>query len=132
MPQRNSTKPTGAPFQRRKLALAISAATLGAPVAAQTPEGVGGIETVVVTATKRAASIQDVAVQVQALSGDGLRDLGVATFDDYVSFLPQVANAGNGPGKKEIYLRGSATEQSGVTVSTQQGSAPGVALLSFF
>ena len=128
MPQENSTRPTGASFPRRKLALAISAATLGAPVAAQTSEGAGGIETVVVTATKRAASIQDVAVQVQALSGDGLRDLGVATFDDYVSFLPQVANAGNGPGKKEIYLRGSATEQSGVTVSTQQGSAPGVAL----
>ena len=87
-----------------------------------------GIETVVVTASKRSESAQDVAIPVQAMTGEGLRDLGVETFDEYVSFLPNVANAGNGPGKKEIYLRGSATEQSGVTVSTQQGSAPGVAL----
>ncbi|MFK7733564.1 MAG: TonB-dependent receptor, partial [Pseudomonadales bacterium] len=37
-------------------------------------------------------------------------------------------NAGNGPGQKEIYIRGSASEQSSVTVAPAQGSAPGVAL----
>ena len=81
-----------------------------------------------VTASKRSENMQDVAIPVQAITGEGLRDLGVETFDEYVNFLPNMANAGNGPGKKELYLRGSATEQSGVTVSTQQGSAPGVAL----
>ncbi len=32
------------------------------------------------------------------------------------------------PGMREIYIRGSATEQGSVTVSSAQGSAPGVAL----
>ena len=116
------------PFLQNKLAAAVSAAILSATSAHAQSEAVRSIETVVVTATKRTASMQDVAIPMQAMSAEGLRNLGVATFDEYVNFLPQVANAGNGPGKKEIYLRGSATEQSGVTVSTQQGSAPGVAL----
>ena len=117
------------PFLQNKLAAAVSSAILSAATSAHAQsEAVRSIETVVVTATKRTASMQDVAIPMQAMSAEGLRNLGVATFDEYVNFLPQVANAGNGPGKKEIYLRGSATEQSGVTVSTQQGSAPGVAL----
>ena len=119
----------GALFRKNRVAAAVSATLFGVAGVAQTQsDAAHGIETMVVTATKRAESVQDVAVPVQAMSGDGLRELGVATFDEYVSFLPQVAHAGNGPGKKEIYLRGSATEQSGVSVSTQQGSAPGVAL----
>ena len=117
------------PFLQNRLAAAVSATVLSvAGNAHAQSEALPSIETVVVTATKRTASMQDVAISMQAMSAEGLRNLGVATFDEYVNFLPQVANAGNGPGKKEIYLRGSATEQSGVTVSTQQGSAPGVAL----
>ena len=50
------------------------------------------------------------------------------TFDEYVEYLPNVVNAGIGPGQKEIYIRGSASEQGSVTVSSAQGSAPGVAL----
>jgi outer membrane receptor protein involved in Fe transport len=50
------------------------------------------------------------------------------TFDDYVEFLPNVVSAGIGPGQKEIYIRGSASEQSSITVAPAQGSAPGVAL----
>ena len=120
------------PLRANRLALAVSAATAGlaASAAAETSatDSPRVVETMVVTASKRSESIQDVPIPVQALTGDGLRSLGVETFDQYVNFLPNVANAGNGPGKKDIYLRGSATEQSGPTVSTQQGSAPGVAL----
>ena len=119
-------------WRPNKLAVAVSAATAGlaASTAAQ-PSATDVpriVETMVVTASKRSESIQDVSIPVQALTGEGLRSLGVETFDQYVNFLPNVASAGNGPGKKDIYLRGSATEQSGPTVSTQQGSAPGVAL----
>ena len=116
-------------WRKTRLAAAVSAAATAmqsaAGAEAETPRS---LETVVVTASKRSENVQDVAIPVQAITGEGLRDLGVETFDEYVNFLPNVANAGNGPGKKELYLRGSATEQSGVTVSTQQGSAPGVAL----
>ena len=125
-------------WQRTRLSVAISAAVAGsaASVVAQTDETAPAqvqadsrsLETVVVTATKREASIQDVSVAVNALGGDSLREIGVETFDEYVDYLPNVVGAGNGPGKKEIYIRGSATEQTSVTISSAQGTAPGVAL----
>ena len=86
------------------------------------------LEEVIVTATKRAENMQDVAVAISALGGDALKELNVQTFDEYVEYLPNVVNAGIGPGQKEIYIRGSASEQGSVTVSSAQGSAPGVAL----
>ena len=57
------------------------------------------IETIEVTATKRAESIQDVPVTVSALSGDALENLGVDNFQDYVEFLPNVVFQGTGPGQ---------------------------------
>ncbi len=112
-------------FKRNKLSCAIlsaiTATAINAPVNAQ-------IEEIIVTATKRAESAQDVPITVQAVSGDTLRELRVETFDKYVEYLPNVVSAGNGPGKKELYIRGSATEQTSVTISSAQGSAPGVAL----
>ena len=125
MARRRAT-PNGKRWRKNKLSIAISAALAGA--AAQGDNGQRAIEEVIVTATKRAESAQDVSIPVQAMTGEAMRELGVETFDQYVEFLPNVLSAGNGPGKKDVYLRGSATEQSGVTVSTQQGSAPGVAL----
>ncbi|MCY4425911.1 MAG: TonB-dependent receptor [Halieaceae bacterium] len=86
------------------------------------------LEEVIVTASKRSESAQDVPISLQAVTGDTLRELRIETFDRYVEYLPNVASAGNGPGKKEIYIRGSATEQTSVTISSAQGSAPGVAL----
>ena len=81
-----------------------------------------------VTASKRAEPAQDVPIALQAVTGDNLRDQRLDTFDKYVNSLPNVAYTGNGPGKKEIYIRGSATEQASVTVAPANGSAPGVAL----
>ena len=110
-------------WRKKPLAAAISAAvaTTGGASAAE-------IETVIVTATKRQESAQDVTVSVQAVTGDTVRELGIETFDEYAEYLPNVVSGGNGPGKRELYIRGSATEQTGVTVSAAQGSAPGVAL----
>ncbi len=112
-----------ASWKKTPLSIAISAAVAGAG-------GVSAaeIETVVVTATKREESAQDVTIAVQAVTGDTVRELGIETFDEYAEFLPNVVSGGNGPGKRELYIRGSATEQAGVTVSAAQGSAPGVAL----
>lgn len=106
---------------RKKLvALAIGAMTTG-PAYAQ-------LEEIVVTATKRAESTQDIPVAIQAITGQSLDELGVNTFDEYVKYLPNVVQQGRGPGRNEIYIRGVATEQSNNTVSSVQGSAPSVAL----
>ena len=119
-------------FGKRPLALAVATAVvpvLATTAHAQTSRGASAMmEEVTVTATKRAENLQDVPVSVQALSGDSLRAQSIMTFDDYVNFLPNVVDAGIGPGNKEIYIRGSATEQSSTTVALAQGSAPGVAL----
>ena len=112
-------------WRKKNTSLAVSAALAG--FAAGTA-GAQQIEEIVVTATKRAEPAQDVPIAVQAVTGDSLRELRVDTFDKYVNYLPNVIHTGNGPGKKEIYIRGSATEQTSVTVAPAQGSAPGVAL----
>ena len=120
---RNAPARGPATWKKKPLAAAISAAvaTTGGASAAE-------IETVIVTATKREESAQDVTISVQAVTGDTVRELGIETFDEYAEYLPNVVSGGNGPGKRELYIRGSATEQSGVTITAAQGSAPGVAL----
>ena len=115
--------PDGNQPAKTVLAAAVAAALSGGVAQAQNV-----LEEVVVTATKRAASMQDIPVAVQALTGDSLEELGIANFDDYIQFLPNVTQAGRGPGQSEIYIRGAATEQSAITVSSIQGTAPSVAL----
>ena len=110
-------------WKRKPLGIAISAAVASAGGVAAAE-----LETIIVTATKRAESAQEVMITVQAVTGETVRELGIETFDEYVEYLPNVVSAGNGPGKKELYIRGSATEQSSVTITSAQGSAPGVAL----
>lgn len=85
------------------------------------------IETIEVTATKRTESIQDIPVTVSALSGAALENLGVDNFQDYVEFLPNVVFQGTGPGQNEIYIRGAATSQTNIAVSTVQALQPSVA-----
>jgi outer membrane receptor protein involved in Fe transport len=85
------------------------------------------IEIIEVTATKRSESIQEVPVTVTALTGDSLEKLGVSSFDEYVEFLPNVVFQGTGPGQNEIYIRGAATTQTSIAVSSVQALQPSVA-----
>jgi outer membrane receptor protein involved in Fe transport len=109
---------------RTVLSAAIAAALAGGG-AAQAQQA---IEEITVTATKRAEPMQDIPVSIQALTGDSLEELGVATFDEYVDFLPNVVQSGRGPGQSVLYIRGASTEQSAITLTSVQGSAPSVAL----
>jgi len=111
-------------YRNNKLSLAVSVA-IGVSFS-----GIANaeLEEVIVTATKRAENMQDVPIAISALGGDSLKELNVQTFDEYVQYLPNVVSAGIGPGSREIYIRGSASEQGSVTVTSAQGSAPGVAL----
>ena len=112
-------------MKKTKLVNSIALA-LGASVLA--PVANAQLEEIVVTATKRAESSQDIPVAIQAISADALDELGVSTFDEYVKYLPNVTQQGRGPGRSEIYIRGVASEQSNNTVSSVQGSAPTVAV----
>ena len=83
---------------------------------------------VIVTATKRAESAQDIAVTVSAIGEQKLDELGVNVFTDYLLQLPGVTSGGNGPGQNTIYIRGLASTTPANSVAGVAGLAPNVAL----
>lgn len=115
---------TSAP-KKRQISVAV-ASVLAASMAA--PAARAQLEEVIVTATKRAESMQDVPVAVSALQEDSLDELRIGNFDDYVMFLPNVVSQGTGPGQNEIFIRGAATSQTQITLSSVSGVQPSVAL----
>src|SRR4051812_20545384 len=95
------------------LAAAIFIALAGGTAAAQTAQGpvAPGVEEVVVTATKRGATLlEDTPLSVASLGGANLAEQGALTFNDYMRQVPSLAVGDNGPGDKRIVMRGvSAT-----------------------
>lgn len=89
---------------------------------------VADLEEVIVTATKRAENLQDVAVSVAVLGEEKLDQLNVANFDDYIRYLPGVNSAGRGPGQSSIFIRGMATDSSDQTSIEIGAPVPNVAL----
>jgi len=109
-------------FRKKPLALAITLTSLSAsPAYSQ-------IEEVIVTATKRPESLQDVPVAVSAIQEETLDQLGVSNFEDYLLQLPNVTAGGSGPGQNTIYIRGVASTTPNLTTSGVAGLAPNVAL----
>lgn len=86
------------------------------------------LEEVIVTATKRSASTQDIPVAVQALGENTLNDMGVTNFEDYLVQLPGVTAGGSGPGQNTIYIRGVASTTPNLTTAGVAGLSPNVAL----
>lgn len=91
------------------------------------------LETVVVTATKRAENLQNVPFSIQAIGTERLEQLQINGFADYVKYLPAVvyqpggssggAGAGNGaPGFANVYMRGVVSGGDG----NHSGSLPSV------
>ena len=104
-------------------AMAQDTATEAAPAARQ-----GGVGTILVTATKRQEDLQDVPVSVQALGEEGLEELNIDTFEDYLEQLPTVTAGGSGPGQSTIYIRGLASTTPNLTTAGVAGLAPNVAM----
>ncbi|GHF31353.1 TonB-dependent receptor [Kordiimonas sediminis] len=100
---------------------AITAPSMAAPAE-------GGLEEIVVTATKRSASMQDVPVAVTAMSETTIDQMNVDVFTDYLMQLPGVSSGGAGPGQGTIYIRGMASTTPNLTTAGVAGLAPNVAL----
>lgn len=109
-------------FRKKPLAIAITLGTIAAAPAH------GQIEEVIVTATKRPESMQDIPVAVSAVQEETLDQLGVSNFEDYLIQLPTVTAGGSGPGQNTIYIRGVASTTPGLTTAGVAGLAPNVAL----
>ena len=103
-------------YKRNQLTRSISMALVGSVVAATAvmpvqaeDDNTAVLEEVIVTAAKRAQSLQDVAVSVQVLGNEQLENLGVKGFEDFIDFLPTVSYTSAGPGYAKIYMRGMET-----------------------
>ena len=115
--------PTNKPVLRRcALAAAVSVAVNPGIALADRV-----IEEVVVTATKREESLQDVPVAVSALTGEQLAQAGIVNFADYVLELPGVTAGGSGPGQNTVYIRGVASTTPNLTTAGVAGLTPNVA-----
>lgn len=106
------------------LALAI-ATPLGASAQENSDQDVG-LEEIVVTASRRSESSQDVAIALQAISETKLDELRIDSFNDYVGLIPGVNASGQGPGKQEVFIRGISPGRTAVRIASL-GSEPSVA-----
>ncbi len=88
----------------------------------------GGVQEIVVTATKQSENLQDVPIAVSAIGEQQLDELSIATFSDYLDQLPSVTAGGSGPGQSTIYIRGLASTTPNLTTAGVAGLAPNVAL----
>jgi iron complex outermembrane recepter protein len=113
--------------RHQKVSLAVStvlaASSAGLAMAADS----GGLEEIVVTATRRSETIQNVPITIQAVTGESLGALGVSTFDDVLRLLPNVTFSANGPGQGNIYMRGLSAGFAGNQSSATVAPMPNVA-----
>lgn len=94
-------------FTMTPLAAAVVAAINPGAAAAQ--DDVRGIEEIVVTATRRELSMQDVAQSVTAFSTQDIERMGLVNMEDYIQALPNVTLVNSMPGRNSIIMRGITT-----------------------
>ncbi len=122
------------PKSNTKLSIAISTilgANASGLVYADSTDGPDtrqGLEEIVVTATRRSESAQNVPIAITALTGEKLSQLNVQTADDLLKYLPNVTAAGQGPGQSQFYMRGLSSVTTENNVSGGVGSFPNVAV----
>ena len=75
------------------------------------------LEEVIVTASKRVESLQDVSMSISAISGESIARLGAADFNDLAASVPSLSLRSSGPGRTKLNIRG---------ISAATGVAPTV------
>jgi outer membrane receptor protein involved in Fe transport len=93
-------------------------------IAQEQTEASGGLEEIIVTAQKRAESLQDVPLSITALGNERLDQLRLTDFDDIAKFLPSLSYTTGGPGFSRVYFRGVAAGDNG----NHSGSQPSVGI----
>jgi outer membrane receptor protein involved in Fe transport len=83
---------------------------------------------VIITANRREENLQDVPITVQAITGDQLNQLNVATTYDLLKYTPNVTYSGNGPGTGNVFIRGLGAFGSGNQSQSTAAPFPNVAL----
>ncbi|MFT4825310.1 MAG: iron complex outermembrane receptor protein [Halioglobus sp.] len=115
-------------LRKTRLSYAIAAAVGASAAVTMTPIQAAMLEEVIVTATKRSESAQDIPITIQALGQETLEDLGIGNFKDYIRNLAGVTSGGRGPGRNNIFIRGISAGKGGLKVAGAIGTEPNVAL----
>ncbi len=115
------------------IAAILSGTSIGATTAARAADAAdtpanGSLEEVIVTAQRRSESMQKVPISMQAFTAQTLQQLNIATFDDYIKFLPNLSSANNGPGQNEVFMRGLSAGAQASQGSGSTGVYPNVAI----
>jgi outer membrane receptor protein involved in Fe transport len=71
-------------------------------------------EEIIVTASRREESVQNVPITIQVMTERTLANLNAATFEEFVGYLPGVTAHGVGPNQNNIYVRGLGAGQTGI------------------
>ena len=95
-------------FKQLTLPVAVSAALVATPSFAQT------LEEVVVTATKRSESVQDVPLAITALSGNFLMETNLNDVKDLIAYTPGVTGNSQDSYIDAVSVRGVRTQDFGV------------------
>lgn len=106
------TRSTTSVNRRSTMARAVSAAVLATAVS--TPAFSQSLEEVIVTATKRAESVQDVPLAITALSGDFVNKVNLDDVKDLVAFTPGVTGNSQDSFIDAISVRGIRTQDFGI------------------
>ena len=76
------------------------------------------LEEIVVTATKKAESLQDIAGAVQAITESDLKKAQVVSMEDYAKLIPSMSYVNYLPGTGKVYFRGIA-DDNGTFISEE-------------
>ena len=90
------------------VAAAVAAALSPGISVAQDSDNVA-LDEIIVTATKRAMSVQDIPASVQAITQESLAAMGAKNMEDYSRFVPSVTIFPYGAGLSSVVFRGATT-----------------------
>ncbi len=111
----NSRSHATAPVARRTLlARSISAAIVASSVTAPSVYAEGFLEEVIVTATKREESVQDVPLAITALTGAFTKAVNLNDVKDLISFTPGISGNSQDSFIDAVSVRGIRTQDFGV------------------
>ena len=104
--------PTGTSLPGRLSPLAIAVMTALNPAHAQVADDEDRLEEVIVTATRRATNLQDVAQSITAFTTEDIERQAFQNMEDYMKSLPSMNLVNLMPGRNSLVMRGISTGSS--------------------
>ena len=106
--------------KKKKIALTPVAGAIAAALAPsyQAVAQDFALEEIIVTATKRQLSVQDIPASVQAIGQEALANMGAATAEDFARFMPGINIVSYGATGSTVVFRGAITGSGYIAAST--------------